>query len=77
MNVDKLKERLGAVKQLLIEKTAERLGPIADDYVITERLSKCNSCDYIFKPTMQCTKCGCFVQIKARVVKFSCPIDKW
>lgn len=77
MNVDKLKERLHAAKQSVIEQTAKQLGSIADEYVITERLSTCNSCEHIFKPTMQCTKCGCFVQIKARVVEFSCPINKW
>jgi hypothetical protein len=42
-----------------------------------ERLSICNSCPELFKPTWSCKKCGCFMKVKARLESSECPIGKW
>jgi hypothetical protein len=34
-------------------------------------------CPSFFKPTNTCKECGCFMQIKARLEKSKCPLDKW
>lgn len=51
------------------------------EYVETElsknRMSICNSCEYFFKPTKQCKKCGCFMPAKTMLEKSKCPIEKW
>lgn len=48
-----------------------------------ERLSICRGssknepCEYYFRPTGSCKKCGCFVRLKTRIANQSCPINKW
>jgi hypothetical protein len=42
-----------------------------------ERLEICRQCPRLFKPTMQCKECGCFMRIKTRLKSASCPINKW
>lgn len=46
-------------------------------YRRTKRLLSCFSCDKLFTRTMQCKKCGCFVNAKVVYEKSSCPIDRW
>jgi hypothetical protein len=42
-----------------------------------ERLSICNSCPELLKPTWTCKKCGCFMKVKARLSSSECPIGNW
>jgi NADH pyrophosphatase NudC (nudix superfamily) len=44
---------------------------------IDRRISICESCDHFIKMTKQCSKCGCFMQLKTRLTNASCPIGKW
>ena len=41
------------------------------------RLEICNKCKFFRKSVNQCKKCGCFMQIKARIAFTRCPIGKW
>lgn len=41
------------------------------------RLNTCKECPSLFKPTMQCKECGCFMRIKTRIKSAQCPIGKW
>lgn len=41
------------------------------------RLKICKRCPRLFRPTMQCKECGCFMRVKARLKSASCPIGKW
>jgi len=40
-----------------------------------QRIEICNICDY--NKVRTCTKCGCLVDLKARMTKSSCPMGKW
>jgi long-subunit acyl-CoA synthetase (AMP-forming) len=42
-----------------------------------ERLAICKSCEFYFKPTGSCKKCGCFMSIKSTIAHLSCPVEKW
>ena len=42
-----------------------------------QRLEICRACDYVFKPTMQCKKCGCFLHAKTMLSNQRCDIGKW
>jgi len=42
-----------------------------------ERLDICKSCEYYFKPTGNCKKCGCFMRIKTTLSFTECPIGLW
>ena len=42
-----------------------------------ERLAICKGCDRLFKPTMTCKECGCFMKVKTHMKSQKCPIGKW
>lgn len=41
------------------------------------RMAICHSCEFLFKPTVQCKKCGCFMELKTKLKRAFCPIEKW
>ena len=48
-----------------------------DDKLYNERLDICRDCSMLFKPTMSCKRCGCFMKIKAKIGRMACPDKKW
>jgi len=44
---------------------------------VEKRLTVCKECPFFFKPTKQCSKCGCFLPAKTAIANSSCPINKW
>lgn len=48
---------------------------IAPDEVTKARLSVCRDCDKLNQGT--CLACGCFVEIRAALVRGKCPYKKW
>ena len=42
-----------------------------------QRLAICMKCPHLFKPTGNCLKCGCFVDVKTKYVDQKCKIGKW
>lgn len=72
--LDKLKNRI-----VEVEKAAADV--IQGNYVTAEikmhRLSICNNCEYLFRATNSCKKCGCFLPAKSALKSSACPIDKW
>jgi uncharacterized paraquat-inducible protein A len=51
--------------------------PRSDKEVIEQRLEICKVCP-AFRPKSQtCSKCGCFMQLKATLTLAKCPIGKW
>ena len=45
--------------------------------IIDKRWAECEKCEFLFKPTNSCKKCGCFMKVKTKVATASCPIGKW
>jgi hypothetical protein len=45
--------------------------------IASKRLKICKSCPYLLKRTGNCTKCGCFVDVKTMYQDQSCKIGKW
>jgi hypothetical protein len=50
--------------------------PQAEPALKAERLAICESCPH-YLPTSQCSKCGCFMPVKAGLEHASCPVGKW
>lgn len=50
---------------------------IYDQDIIDKRWSECEKCEFLIKPTNNCSQCGCFMKAKIRVATASCPIGKW
>lgn len=48
---------------------------VSDD--TESRWAACQACEYFFKPTGTCKKCGCFMKLKTKIKAASCPIGKW
>jgi len=42
-----------------------------------KRKTICNSCEFFNKDQDRCTKCGCYMAVKAYLKASSCPIGKW
>ena len=42
-----------------------------------KRYNVCKFCPELIKISKQCKKCGCFMAIKTKLEKATCPIGKW
>ena len=51
--------------------------PRASEELQKERMSICNLCENLIQLTKQCNKCGCFMEMKTRLLDAKCPIEKW
>lgn len=51
--------------------------PRASDAEATARFNACLGCEHLLKATSQCTKCGCFMNLKTKLAAAKCPIGKW
>jgi len=49
----------------------------ATNEVKKERLAICNDCPLLYKPTMTCRRCMCFMNIKSSIAAMRCPDNKW
>jgi primosomal protein N' len=45
--------------------------------VAAQRYSQCLECDRFRRFTKQCKECGCFMLVKVKVKRSSCPLGKW
>ncbi len=44
---------------------------------VARRLSICKKCDKYIEETSTCKACGCFMILKVKIKKLTCPIGKW
>lgn len=51
--------------------------PRSDQEKIEARLEICKVCPSFKKNTQRCSKCGCFMQLKATLLQAKCPLGKW
>lgn len=42
-----------------------------------ERLAICVDCPFFNKLTVGCNKCGCFLKMKTKLERATCPIGHW
>lgn len=59
-----------------LHKVASSSGPIiAPTETIKARMDICGACEFF--ANQRCTKCGCFMEAKSRLMSLKCPIGKW
>lgn len=76
--LEKLKNRISQVSEAAIQKAQEiDEATRAPEEIRNQRLSICESCEHLFKPTSSCKKCGCFMKLKTWIGPAKCPIGKW
>lgn len=49
---------------------------LATDKTYQDRLDICAGCEHLMGGSV-CTKCGCYMRIKAKLAIMKCPINKW
>jgi hypothetical protein len=68
------KKNLGETRPWdVVNPNAERVS----EEVAAARFSMCVACPELIKATNQCKKCGCFMHLKTKLEKATCPIGKW
>lgn len=79
--LNKLKQKMEQVAAEAEEKAASIVGGgwklTVPPEISAQRYSICDSCEFLYKITNTCKKCGCFMKLKTTLAKASCPIDKW
>lgn len=50
---------------------------LSEEELAAERVKMCEQCPHFKKIARQCSMCGCFIDMKAKVLLASCPADKW
>ena len=48
-----------------------------DKNLLAERLEICKVCPSFNKLTVGCNECGCFLKMKAKMERATCPLGKW
>ena len=48
-----------------------------NDEEFNKRIGMCKSCPFFINITKQCSRCGCFMNLKAKMAHASCPIGNW
>jgi len=68
------KEKNGGVTPLdLINPHALR----SSDELTAARYAVCEGCERFLSVTKQCLECGCFMNLKTRLLNAKCPLGKW
>jgi hypothetical protein len=68
----------------LVSTASNVVRSVADGNSITveseeanRRKNICNGCEFFNKAQERCSKCGCFMAVKAYIKAASCPVGKW
>lgn len=74
--LDKIKSFADSATEVLrIATTQNKL--LVDDQQFISRIKICKLCEFFISETSRCSKCGCFMQIKAKLIAAKCPVGKW
>jgi hypothetical protein len=81
MILNNLKNKLSELSEKA-NKAAEAVNKEFEKIKLSEeerntRYNICQQCEWLWKPTGSCKKCGCFVAVKTYLPNESCPIKKW
>jgi hypothetical protein len=49
----------------------------ASEQLIAQRLSTCNTCEFVNANKDSCTQCSCLLSSRTKYVESFCPIGKW
>jgi hypothetical protein len=74
--MNKMAQKLAELENLKLKQMADMV-KLIPGHIREERMSICNSCEHLFKPTSTCKKCGCFMKMKTYLPEQRCPLNKW
>lgn len=65
------------LKTIALKLLKGELPPMAEGELAAIRLKECEACQHFRKLTRQCDLCGCWLDLKTKLLEASCPIEKW
>jgi Family of unknown function (DUF6171) len=65
------------LRTIAIQLMQGKLPPMAEGELGNERLKVCAECEHFGKLARQCGLCGCFMDIKAKMLNAECPKGLW
>jgi len=64
------------LRDIAVKLLNGELPAIAAQDLTHERLKLCEACQH-FSKIRKCKLCGCWMDLKAKLLEAQCPIDKW
>ena len=65
------------LKEIAVNILNGKLPAGADADLAKARINECTKCFHFQKYTRQCGLCGCFMDIKTKMLEADCPSGKW
>ena len=65
------------LKDIAVKILHGELPQLAEGELAAERMKVCKGCVQFTKISHQCKLCGCFLDLKTKLLEASCPIDNW
>jgi hypothetical protein len=65
------------LKDIAVKLLRGELPPLAEGELANERIKMCQPCAHYKKLAHQCDMCGCFLDLKVKLLEASCPLNKW
>lgn len=65
------------LKDIAVKLMKGELPPMSDGELSAERIKMCVQCEHFKKLARQCDLCGCFIDLKAKLLEAHCPINLW
>lgn len=65
------------LREIAMDILRGKLPAAAADDLAKTRINICEECPEFTKISRQCKQCGCFMDIKVKLLKATCPIDKF
>ena len=60
-----------------LQQMVSRGALLAEQMEVSKRIDICMGCEFFVKNGERCNKCGCYMNIKARLQASKCPVGKW
>jgi hypothetical protein len=76
-NPIKLLFNLGSTAVDVMTEYSRRGLLVADEKKVNMRMELCSGCKMFEKESTRCKLCGCFMNLKIRLVSSTCPVGKW
>lgn len=65
------------LRDIAIQLLNGKLPPLSDNELAAERLKVCEECEHFGRLARQCSLCGCFMDLKTKLLAAECPAGKW
>jgi uncharacterized iron-regulated protein len=65
------------LREIAVKLMKGELPALSDGELAGERMKVCLECPQFQRLSRQCAACGCFLDLKTKLLEASCPLHKW